>query len=104
MFNAKKALTNLMENAPVYKDYRSPAFTTTTGAVGSYMMFLDMNIALNGYVPVSATITAWAHVSYLPFVTIQNNNTLRVILVRNGSGAATYPAGDFTVRVGYQKE
>lgn len=103
MLNAKKTLTNLTKEVPVYRDYRSPSFTVTAGAVGSYLMLLDINVALSGYVPVSATLTEWAHVSYLPFVTIQNNSTVRVILVRNGAGAATYPAGDFTVRVGYLK-
>ena len=87
----------------VYIDFNSPSFTTTTGAVGSYMMHMDVNVALNGYVPVSVTLCGWAHVSYIPMLIIQNSTTVRIILLRNGSGAATYTAGDFKFRVHYLK-
>jgi phage minor structural protein len=87
----------------VYRDFNSPSFTTTTGAVGSYMMLMDVNVALNGYVPVSVTLCGWAHVSYIPMLIIQNSTTVRIILLRNGSGAATYTAGDFKFRVHYLK-
>ena len=87
----------------VYRDFNSQSFTTTTGAVGSYMMLMDVNVALNGYVPVSVTLCGWAHVSYIPMFIIQNSTTVRIILLRNGSGAATYQAGDFKFRVHYLK-
>ena len=87
----------------VYRDFNSPSFTTTTGAVGSYMMLMDVNVALNGYVPVSVTLCGWAHVSYIPMLIIQNNTTVQIILLRNGSDAATYTAGDFKFRVHYLK-
>ena len=88
----------------LYKDFNSPSFTTTTGAAGSYMMLMDVDVALSGYVPVSVTLCGWAHVSYIPILIIQNSTTVRIILLRNGSGAATYAAGDFGFRVGYVKE
>lgn len=86
-----------------YRDFNSPSFTTTTGAVGSYMMLMDVDVALNGYVPVSVTLCGWAHVNYIPMFIIQNSTTVRIILLRNGSGAATYQAGDFKFRVHYLK-
>jgi len=87
----------------VYRDFNSPSFTTTTGASGSYMMLMDVNVALSGYVPISVTLCGWAHVSYIPMFIIQNSTTVRIILLRNGSGAATYTAGDFKFRVHYLK-
>lgn len=86
-----------------YRDFNSPSFTTTTGASGSYMMLMDVNVATSGYVPVSVTLCSWAHVSYIPMFIIQNSTTVRIILLRNGSGAATYQAGDFKFRVHYLK-
>lgn len=87
----------------VYRDFNSPSFTTTTGASGSYMMLMDVNVALNGYVPVSVTLCGWSHIGYIPMLFIYNSTTVRIILLRNGSGAATYTAGDFKFRVHYLK-
>lgn len=86
-----------------YRDFNSPSFTTTTGASGSYMMLMDVNVATSGYVPVSVTLCSWDHISYIPMFIIQNSTTVRIILLRNGSGAATYQAGDFKFRVYYLK-